>query len=71
MALAELKELKVQIKDLLETSFIQPSIFPLGASVLFVKKKDGSLRRRVDYQQLNKVTIKNKYPILRIDDLFD
>ncbi|KAH0633386.1 hypothetical protein KY284_036172 [Solanum tuberosum] len=67
----ELKELKEQLKDLLDKGFIRPSIFPWGAPVLFVKKKDGSLRMCIDYQQLNKLTIKNKYPIPRIDDLFD
>ncbi|WMV07858.1 hypothetical protein MTR67_001243, partial [Solanum verrucosum] len=71
MAPAELKELKEQLKDLLDKGFIKPSISPWGAPVLFVKKKDGSLRMCIDYRQLNKVTIKNKYPIPRIDDLFD
>ena len=71
MAPAELKELKEQLKDLLDKGFIRPSISPWGAPVLFVKKKDGSLRMCIDYRQLNKVTIKNKYPIPRIDDLFD
>jgi len=71
MAPAELKELKAQLKDLLDKGFIQPSISPWGAPVLFVKKKDGSLRMCIDYRQLNKVTIKNKYPLPRIDDLFD
>ncbi|XP_070002585.1 uncharacterized protein [Nicotiana sylvestris] len=71
MALAELKELKDQLKDLLEKGFIRPSTSPWGAPVLFVRKKDGSLRMCIDYRQLNKVTIKNKYPLPRIDDLFD
>ena len=71
MTPAELKELKEQLKDLLNKGFIRPSISPWGAPVLFVKKKDGSLRMCIDYRQLNKVTIKNKYPINRIDDLFD
>ncbi|WMV41428.1 hypothetical protein MTR67_034813 [Solanum verrucosum] len=71
MAPAELKELKAQLKDLLDKGFIQPSISPWGAPVLFVKKNDGSLRMCIDYRQLNKVTIKNKYPLPRIDDLFD
>ena len=71
MALAKPKELKEQLKDLLDKGFIKPSISPWGALVLFVKKKDGSLRMCIDYRQLNKVTIKNKYPICRIDDLFD
>ncbi|KAH0776336.1 hypothetical protein KY290_007747 [Solanum tuberosum] len=71
MALAELKELNEQLKDLLDKGFIQPSISPWGALVLFIKNKDGSLRMCIDYRQLNKVTIKNKYPLPRIDDLFD
>ncbi|KAH0716653.1 hypothetical protein KY290_012914 [Solanum tuberosum] len=71
MAPAELKELKPQLKDLLDKGFIQPSISPWGAPVLFVKKNDGSLRMCIDCRQLNKVTIKNKYPLPRIDDLFD
>ena len=71
MAPAELKELTEQLKDLLEKGFIRPSISPWGAPVLFVKKKNGSLRMCIDYRQLNKVTVKNKYPLPRIDDLFD
>ena len=71
MASAELKKLKEQLKDLLDKGFIRPSVSPRGAPVLFVRKKDGSLRMCIDYHQLNKVTIKNKYPLLRIDDLFD
>lgn len=71
MAPAELKELKEQLKDLLEKGFIRPSVSPWGAPVLFVRKKDGSLRMCIDYRQLNKVTITNKYPLPRIDDLFD
>ena len=71
MAPAELKELKAQLQDLLDKGFIRPSVSPWGAPVLFVKKKDGTLRLCIDYRQLNKVTIKNKYPLPRIDDLFD
>jgi len=71
MSPTELKELKAQLKDLLDKGFIQPSISPWGAPALFVKKKDGSLHMCIDYRQLNKVTIKNKYPLPRIDDLFD
>ncbi|KAK5842194.1 hypothetical protein PVK06_004524 [Gossypium arboreum] len=71
MAPAELKELKTQLQELLDKGFIRPSTSPWGAPVLFVKKKDGSLRLCIDYRQLNKVTIKNKYPLPRIDDLFD
>ena len=71
MAPAELAELKKQIEDLLEKKFIRPSTSPWGALVLLVKKKDGSSRLCVDYRQLNKLTIKNKYPLPRIDDLLD
>ena len=71
MAPAELKELNEQLKELLDKGFIRPSTSPWGALVLFVKKKDGSLRFCIDYRQLNKVTIKNKYSLPRIDDLFD
>ena len=66
MAPAELKELKEQLKDLLDKGFIRPSVSPWGAPVLFVRKKDGSLRMYIDYRQLNKVIIKNKYPLPRI-----
>ena len=59
------------MKELIEKKFVRPSVSPWGALVLFVKKKDGSMRLCVDYRQLNKVTIKNKYPLLRIDDLMD
>ena len=71
MAPVELKELKVQLEDLLKKGFVRPSISPWRAPVLFVKKKDGSLRLCIDYRELNRVTIKNKYPLPRIDDLFD
>ena len=71
MALAELKELKQQLKELLDKKFIHPSYSSWGAPVLFVKKKDGLMRRCINYHDLNKVTIKNKYPLLRIDDLID
>ena len=67
----ELKELKLQLIDLTDKGFIQPSISPWGAQVLFVKKNDGALKICIDYRQLNKVTIKNNYPLPRIDDLFD
>ena len=71
MLLVELQELKVQIQELLGKGFIRPSTSPWGAPVLFSKKKDKSLRLCIDYRQLNRVTIKNRYPLLRIDDLFD
>ena len=71
MAPTELKELKAQLQELVDEGFIRPSISPWGAPVLFVKKKDGTWRLCVDYRQLNKVTIRNKYPLPRIDDLFD
>ena len=71
MALAELRELKAQLEELLSKGFIWPSISPWGAPVLFVKKKDGSLRLCIDYRQLNSVTIRNQYPPPRIDELFD
>ena len=71
MAPLELKELKLQLQELLEKGFIRHSVSPWGSPVLFVKKKDGTLRLCVDYRKLNKLTIKNKYPLTRIDDLFD
>nr|KYP56224.1 Transposon Ty3-I Gag-Pol polyprotein [Cajanus cajan] len=71
MALAELVELKGQLEDLLEKQLVRPSVSPWGAPVLLVRKKDGVSRLCVDYRQLNKLTIKNKYPLPRIDDLMD
>jgi ribonuclease HI len=71
MAAPELAELKKQLDELLQKGYIRPSSSPWGAPVLFVKKKDGSMRLCVDYRALNEVTIKNKYPLPRIDDLFD
>jgi hypothetical protein len=71
MALSKLKELKEELQELLDKGFIHPSISPWGASVLFVKKKDRSMRMCIDYRELNKVTIKNRYPLPRIDDLLD
>ncbi|KAA3470237.1 DNA/RNA polymerases superfamily protein [Gossypium australe] len=71
MAPTELKELKSQLQELTDKGFARPSFSLRGAPVLFVKKKYGSMRLCIDYRQLNKVTIKNKYPLLRIDDLFD
>jgi hypothetical protein len=71
MSTPELVELKLQLKEMMDKGYIQPSVSPWGAPVLFVKKKDGTLRLCIDYRKLNKVTIKNKYPLPRIDDLFD
>ena len=71
MAPVELQELKVQIQGLLDKGFIRPSTSPWGAPILFAKKKDKTLRLCIDYRQLNRVTIKNRYPLPRIDDLFD
>jgi hypothetical protein len=71
MAPAELKELKEQLQELLDRGFIHLNVSPWGAPVLFVKKKDGTMRLCIDYRELNRVTIKNKYPLSRIDNLFD
>ncbi|KAA0058337.1 DNA/RNA polymerases superfamily protein [Cucumis melo var. makuwa] len=71
MAPNELKELKMQLQALVNKGYIRPSVSPLAVQVLFVKKKDGILKLCIDYRQLNKVTIRNKYPFPRIDDLFD
>nr|GFC25939.1 putative reverse transcriptase domain-containing protein [Tanacetum cinerariifolium] len=71
LAPSELKELSDQLKNLSEKGFIRTSSSPWGAPVLFVKKKDGSFRMCIDYRELNKLTVKNRYPLLRIDDLFD
>ncbi|MFS7931163.1 putative nucleotidyltransferase, Ribonuclease H [Helianthus anomalus] len=71
LAPTEMKELRTQLDELLAKGFIRPSSSPWGAPVLFVKKKDGSMRLCIDYRELNKVTIKNRYPLPRIDDLFD
>ncbi|GKD95260.1 putative nucleotidyltransferase, ribonuclease H [Tanacetum coccineum] len=65
------RQLSVQLQELLEKGFIHPSSSPWGALVLFVKKKDGSFRMCIDYRELNKLTVKNRYPLPRIDDLFD
>ncbi|KAK8521627.1 hypothetical protein V6N12_031521 [Hibiscus sabdariffa] len=71
MAPIELKELKKQLEELHSKGFIRPNTSPWGALVLFLKKKDGSMRLCIDYRQLNRVTIKNKYPLPRIEDFFD
>ncbi|GJS89418.1 putative reverse transcriptase domain-containing protein [Tanacetum coccineum] len=68
---SEMKELSDQLQELSDKGFIRPSSSPWGAPVLFVKKKDGSFRMCIDYQELNKLTVKNRYPLIRIDDLFD
>ncbi|GJU68514.1 putative reverse transcriptase domain-containing protein [Tanacetum coccineum] len=71
LAPSEMKELSKQLQELQDEGFIRPSHSPWGVPVLFVKKKDGSLRMCIDYQELNKLTVKNRYPLPRIDDLFD
>jgi hypothetical protein len=70
MNLPELTELKIQLQELLDKEYIRPSVSPWGAPFLFVKKKDVTLRLCIDYRQLNKMTVKKKYPLPRIDDLF-
>ena len=67
----ELKELKTQLQELLDKGFIRPNVSPWGAPILFVKKKDDTLQMCIDYWKINKVTVKNKYPLPRIEDLFD
>ncbi|GJT52557.1 putative reverse transcriptase domain-containing protein [Tanacetum coccineum] len=71
LAPSEMKELSEQLQELSDKSFIRPSSSPWEASILFVKKKDESFRMCIDYRELNKLTVKNRYPLLRIDDLFD
>ncbi|GKB92396.1 putative reverse transcriptase domain-containing protein [Tanacetum coccineum] len=71
LAPSEMQELSDQLQELADRGFIRPSTSPWGAPVLFVKKKDGSFRMCIDYRELNKLTIKNRYPLPRIDDLFD
>ncbi|GJV36993.1 putative reverse transcriptase domain-containing protein [Tanacetum coccineum] len=71
LAPTEMQELSNQLKELQEKGFIRPSSSPWGALVLFLKKKDGSFRMCIDYRELNKLTIKNRYPLPRIDDMFD
>ncbi|KAL0298738.1 UNVERIFIED_CONTAM: Retrovirus-related Pol polyprotein from transposon [Sesamum radiatum] len=71
MAPVELQELKKQLEEFLEKGFVMPSTSPWGTPLLFVKKKDGRMRLRVDYRQSNRVTVKNKYSLPRIDDLLD
>nr|GFC10238.1 reverse transcriptase domain-containing protein [Tanacetum cinerariifolium] len=71
LAPPEIKELSEQLKELSDKGFIRPSSLPWGALVLFVKKNDGSFQMCIDYQELNKLIVKNRYPLPRIDDLFD
>ncbi|GJX93925.1 retrovirus-related pol polyprotein from transposon TNT 1-94 [Tanacetum coccineum] len=71
LALSELQELSTQLQELSDKGFIRPSSSPWGAPVLFVKKKYGSFQMCIDYRELNKLTVKNRYPLSRIDDLFD
>jgi hypothetical protein len=71
MSTPDLVELKLQLKEMWDKGYIQLSVSPWGAPAFFVKKKDGSLRLCIDYRQLNNMSIKNKYPLSRIDDLFD
>ncbi|GJR58538.1 putative reverse transcriptase domain-containing protein [Tanacetum coccineum] len=71
LAPSEMQELSNQLQELSDRGFIRPSTSPWGAPILFVKKKDGSFRMCIDYRELNKLTVKNRYPLPRIDDLFD
>nr|GFA06530.1 putative reverse transcriptase domain-containing protein [Tanacetum cinerariifolium] len=71
LAPSEMKELSDQLKQLADKGFIRPSSPPWGAPVLFLKKKDGIFQMCIDYRELNKLTVKNRYPLSRIDDLFD
>ena len=70
MSTLELVEMKLQLKAMLDKGYIRPNVSSWGVSVLFLKKKDGTLRLCIDYRKLNKVTIKNRYSLLRIDDFF-
>ncbi|GKD34289.1 putative reverse transcriptase domain-containing protein [Tanacetum coccineum] len=71
LAHSKMQKLSNQLQELADQGFIRPSTFPWGAPVLFVKKKDGSFRMCINYRELNKLTVKNRYPLPRIDDLFD
>jgi hypothetical protein len=71
MSTLEPNELQMQLEELLKKGYIHPSVSPWGAPILFVKKKDGTLRLCIDFKQVNKIIVKNKYPFPRIDDLFD
>jgi hypothetical protein len=70
MSTPELKKLQMQLEEIMKKGYIHPSVSPWGAPVLFVKKKHGTLRMCIDFRRLNKVSVKNKYPLPRIDDLF-
>ena len=71
MNVLELNELKLQLQELIDKNYIRPSVSPWGAPILFVKKKDDTLHFFIDYCHLNKMTIKNIYPLPRIDDMLD
>ena len=71
MSIPEMLEMKMKLQELLEKKYIIPSVSPWGARFMFVRKKDGTLWLCIDHRQLNKVAEKNKYPLPRIDDLFD
>nr|GFB45051.1 putative reverse transcriptase domain-containing protein [Tanacetum cinerariifolium] len=71
LAPSEMKEFSEQLQELSDNGFIRPSSSPWGASILFVKKKDRSFKMCVDYRELNKLRVRNRYPVPRIDDLFD
>jgi hypothetical protein len=71
MSTLELKDLQMKLEELLKKGYIHPSVFPWGAPFLFVKNKYGMLRLCIDFKQLKKVTVKNKYPFPRINDLFN
>ncbi|GKA00918.1 hypothetical protein Tco_0673583 [Tanacetum coccineum] len=71
LAPSKLQELSTQLQELSDKGFIRPSFSPLGAPILFVKKKDGSFRMCIDYRELNKLTVKNRYPLPRINDILD
>jgi hypothetical protein len=71
MSTPELKDLQMQLEEHLKKGYMHPSVSPWGAPVSFMKKKDGNLMLCIDFRKLNKVTMKNKYPFPRIDDLFD
>jgi hypothetical protein len=71
MSMSDLKEIQLQLEELLRKGYIHPSMSPCGAPILFMNKKDRTLRLCIDFKQLNKVTVKNKYPLSRIEDLFD